>query len=580
MSGSTELAALGIKFSAEGGDETFNAFLKITGAAENLIQKLNIQAATFGYSKEAMIGFAAGQLGVSNETQHLIRSITELTVAAEQASIQQRRDLELYKMRSDAAKKLEADITSEAAAYFAAMNKEIAVSEEAAASVIALNAQRNRAFAENRAAAMAMLDEQEAAQIAAAEAEQARQIAFNAFKIRTMNENRAEAIRILDEQEKAAEVFAEKQAQAEIKWASLSYEVRIKQLKDLQAYQASTSISPETTAKQFINVPQSVQGDAAAKEVAYAEALKVEQDAAKKAAAEVRALSSAHGEAGVNINRATSELVVLGREFERGNFSKMGGSFTVLAQALGGLTSPLTLVGAALAYVGFEVIKGSVEFEKMRESLIMTNNYAGLTTDGLIQLAHAASEAGGTIGVAKEAVTQLAASGKFTAESISTISKAATLMEEATGQSVSATIKQFEALAVQSTGKNAQATEAITKAAIKQNETYHFLNVTILENIMALEREGDAKGASKVTTDALAAALSQRSKEMIENAGNVLKAWREVKTLFSEMNEAIAAWGRTGPASEMVKLQKEYELYNNSLMTGLLTTNGCGPTSN
>jgi hypothetical protein len=559
MAGSTELAVLGIQFEAVGGDSTLESIIKITGAAENLIAKLNVQSATFGYSKEAMLAYAAAQLGVTDQTQQLVRSLTELNVAQEQSRIQQSRDLELYKMRSSAAAQLAIDVENEATAYFAAMNAEIAANEAAAASQIALNAQRNRAMADNRAAAMQILEEQEAAAQAAAEAEEARITVLAAFKARTLNENRAEAMRILTEQEAQAAKIAEQQAIVEIRWSTLSYETRIKQLKELQAYQSSSSISNNVVANKFnATVPQDIQ-NSIKDENEYANAIKSLQ-AAQAAEAEGAKLAAKEVEGfGINTSRATTELVVMGREFERGNYSRMAGSFTVLGQALGGLLSPLTLISVAVTGFFFEMVKGSIEQDKMNQSLIMTGNYAGTTVGGLNALAQSATQMGGTIGQAKDAVLLLAGSGKFTADEIGKIATAATLMQAATGQSVQETIKQFEELAVQSTGRSAQASEAVVKAAIRLDDQYHFLNISLYDNIEMLNREGDAKGASEVATNALAKTVDERSKEIIANAGYVLKAWTEVKVLFSSSADWFAGFGKKTTPQEDVQALRDYQ---------------------
>src|SRR5471032_79095 len=108
------------------------------------------------------------------------------------------------------------------------------------------------------------------------------------------------------------------------------------------------------------------------------------------------------------------------------------------------------------------MIKGATEQKHMNDALVLTGNYAGTTSDPLNGLAHAAVAAGGSIGEAKTVATALAASGKYSSEPIGLITEATVAWEDATGKSVQSTIKAFEALAVQTIGSSAKATEDIT----------------------------------------------------------------------------------------------------------------------
>lgn len=259
---------------------------------------------------------------------------------------------------------------------------------------------------------------------------------------------------------------------------------------------------------------------------------------------------------------AKRELMVLAHEAMTGNFSRMPGSFMVLAERMSvteALMSPLTIglvgIGVAAVGVGVAMVQGAQEQKAMDSALIMTGNYAGLTSDSLNALAHSAVASGGSIGEAKKAVTELAASGKYTGEQIGIITNAAIAMEHATGQSIDKTIKEFETLAAQSTGHSDRMSTAISQATRKLDDQYHFLTLSVYDQIRALEKEGDMKGAAALATNEFAAVTKDRSEEILANVGSIGKAWNSVKEYIGGAIDRMNDWGKSATAaSEVARL--------------------------
>ncbi|WP_219135371.1 phage tail length tape measure family protein [Janthinobacterium sp. UMAB-60] len=258
---------------------------------------------------------------------------------------------------------------------------------------------------------------------------------------------------------------------------------------------------------------------------------------------------------------AKRELLVLAHELSQGQFQRFGGSMMVLGEQTGAASLLFSAAGlAALAFAGalgtvaYAMIKGASEQREMNNALISTNNYAGVTSDKLNEMAHAATEAGGSIREAKKVVTELAGTGKFTGDQIAYITDAVIALEHATGESVKKTIKEFESLAVQSTGSTNRATEVITRATVKLDDTYHFLTLSVYEAIRALEKDGDAKGASAVATEAFAKATKDGAEQMIANLGSVARAWHGVKEAIGGAMDAIGSYGaKATPAADVKK---------------------------
>ena len=266
------------------------------------------------------------------------------------------------------------------------------------------------------------------------------------------------------------------------------------------------------------------------------------------------AASAEKGAEGVKANSTVvRESLTLMREASVGNFTRMAGSASIMANAMGLMPVILSPVGLAIAAVAGATLgmvvafeKGILEQEAMDNALIMTGNYAGATSGSLDVLAHAATASGGSLGEAKKAVEELAGSGKFTSDQIGLISTAAVSMERATGVSVDATIKQFESLAVESTGASARSSSAISNATLKLDDQYHFLTLAVYEQISALEKEGQVKEASALATDEFAKSLKDRSAEIVTNLGYVERGWNAIKDSINGAISAVGDWGKKG----------------------------------
>lgn len=276
-----------------------------------------------------------------------------------------------------------------------------------------------------------------------------------------------------------------------------------------------------------------------------------------------------------SLNTAASkrELLVLAHELSQGNFKGFGGSMMVLGEQTGaaGLlfsSTGLAIAGvvATLGLLSYAAIKGTLDQKHMDDALIMTGGYAGVTSDKLNDLAHSATEAGGSIGEAKKVVTELAGAGKFTGDQIGYITEATVAWEHATGKSVQSTIKEFESLAVQTNGSSARATEAISRATLKLDDTYHFLTESVYEQIRALEKEGDAKAASALATENFAKVTHERAEEIIANAGSIAKAWNAVKETIGGVADALGNVGkRETPALNVKKYSTQLDYFDKGL---------------
>jgi phage-related minor tail protein len=229
------------------------------------------------------------------------------------------------------------------------------------------------------------------------------------------------------------------------------------------------------------------------------------------------------------------ELMVLGHELSQGSFQRFGGSLIVLGERINFLPSLLEKAGAAAAFLGVglgvliaaiaavvalvatSVIaynKSSTAMKEMRNEVILTGGSIGATGDQLYAMSNRIGEATGNFGKAREAVLGLAATGRFTAEQINMIAEAAVGMEKYGGVAIENTIKQFERLAAEPLKAADKAFKGVSDAAMQLDQQLHFLEPTVLAEIMHLERIGDVSGASKVAISALAEEEKSRIAEL------------------------------------------------------------------
>lgn len=218
-----------------------------------------------------------------------------------------------------------------------------------------------------------------------------------------------------------------------------------------------------------------------------------------------------------------------------GQLKDMFGGIAPAAQALTGqllaMISPATIAAsalAALAYAGVSYMRNEAEF---RKALLMTGEYAGVTgdqLDGLVKKLDALD--GISRGGATDALTKVAATGRFAGEQFDIVARSAAVMEANAGQSVDATIAKFEEIA-----------KAPVDALLKLNETEHFLTKTQFERVAALEDEGNKTEAAAEATRIYGDHLKDIAGKSREAMSVAAQWWQQVK---DDTSGAIAELGR------------------------------------
>ena len=250
--------------------------------------------------------------------------------------------------------------------------------------------------------------------------------------------------------------------------------------------------------------------------------------------AAIAAASHAHGA----MSGTVREGIVVAREAINGNYTRMAGSLSILAQRSGllaAIMSPLGLAitGVAVAAGGFAfaMMQGEKEMEKFADTMKVTDNYAGISTDAFIRLGKSIGQDTGVgAGKAKDALMQLAGTGKFTGEAFKLITVDAIQMATLTGGSTEDMLKYFE-----------QMSGGVTNFAVRFSEQYGHLTTAQVDYIRKLEEQGDKEGAELALAKDIYGYFGGKAPEQLNALG---AAWKELGDDIGGAWEALKGFGR------------------------------------
>ncbi|MBC7162694.1 MAG: phage tail length tape measure family protein [Immundisolibacter sp.] len=220
------------------------------------------------------------------------------------------------------------------------------------------------------------------------------------------------------------------------------------------------------------------------------------------------------------------------------------GGVTPALRALVGLISPtvvaVTAGAGAFALIGKALFDGYREMQRYEQALISTGNTVGLTAGQLSDLADRVGEASNAYGDAETATAALAASGKITGAALEDATRAAVALAKLTGDSIEDTTSKIIKLAT-----------APTKVMEELNSQYHFLTISIYDQVTALEKQGRTQEAAQVAIEAFANVHEQRVKEAEERAGSLEKAWRAVRNSIASAWDGLKEVGKDNTQADL-----------------------------
>ncbi len=220
-------------------------------------------------------------------------------------------------------------------------------------------------------------------------------------------------------------------------------------------------------------------------------------------------------------------------------------------RTLVGFINPVTIgIGGLVVGLGAMSVawyKGSQEASEFNKQLILTGNYSASSASQLSDMAQKIGGSSGKVAAAARTLAEVVGAGTFKTEQLETVTRAALAMQEATGQSVDTTIKNFQKLYA-----------SPTKAAEDLNSTLHFLTSSQYDYISALERRGDKEGAAEAAAKAYSQAEQKRSQQILDNMGLIERAAGSVSKALKGMWDELLNIGRPEAPNDMLrKMQSE-----------------------
>lgn len=226
----------------------------------------------------------------------------------------------------------------------------------------------------------------------------------------------------------------------------------------------------------------------------------------------------------------------------RDSFGGVGAAARAVISQLSPLRLALGGVGAGLAVVALAYKQGSDEFSAFNTALALTNNFSGVTTGRLADMAGAIDGVEGTTRLAAQALAAAAGTGKITADQLELVSLAAVRMHRATGRAIEDTVEDFAKLA-----------DKPAEAALELSQKLHFLTGTVYAQIKALEDAGDKAGAAALAMHEYERAVADATTKIRANMGYLEKAWDGVKTVAAETWDAMLGIGREATLGDKIK---------------------------
>ena len=260
---------------------------------------------------------------------------------------------------------------------------------------------------------------------------------------------------------------------------------------------------------------------------------------------------------GLGTRLAQQDLMNLGRAAAQGDLKQVQNSIFQLTRNTGALSLALSAAGAAagvavgsIALLGTAYYQGYQRTQEFNRSIALTGNALGVSA---AEMAHMTTEVGrlsGSYAQAERAANLIVRSGRIASDSIQDVMKTAVEMQQTFGQSVDETISEFERLG-----------ESPSQTLIELDEKYRFLTAAVLEQVLALERQGRMEEAIKLAQAEASRALGERTKEVAENVGVMEKAWQGLKGVVTGTWETMLNVGRAQPVvAELAKVNEAIAL--------------------
>ena len=219
----------------------------------------------------------------------------------------------------------------------------------------------------------------------------------------------------------------------------------------------------------------------------------------------------------------------------------MGGVRNMFA-AIGQVLTPMRLlvggVAGAFGALAYAAYSGRDEFDKLKDTLALTGNYAGITTDKFYKLSDELSNrTHASLGMTKDALNAVVASGKFTEASISAVTQSVITYAQIAGvDAKTAADKLMNGL------------DGTASGARSLNKEMNFLTLEQYKQIEAFEKAGKRQEAAKVAAIALNTQLAAQRREL----GLLEKAWEGLTNGLSSFWNMLKEIGKPETTDQVI----------------------------
>ncbi|MBE5226705.1 phage tail length tape measure family protein [Pectobacterium sp. A535-S3-A17] len=210
------------------------------------------------------------------------------------------------------------------------------------------------------------------------------------------------------------------------------------------------------------------------------------------------------------------------------SFGGIGNTFRALTSLITPARLAMGGMVAAVAAVGIAVISVMNDQDEFNRAIAQTGNYAGVTAGQLEQMAQSGGALNRNYSQVRDILTGLVSSGKFSADTINSVSQAASAMAQLTGQSADQVVSEFVKMS-----------DSVSDWATNSNEKYHWLDTATYQRIRALEEQGRTEDAIELASTEYKKAASERLQELEKDLNWVAAAWGGVKKAAREATEDI-----------------------------------------
>lgn len=308
--------------------------------------------------------------------------------------------------------------------------------------------------------------------------------------------------------------------------------------KQLNSQKASGNLEPEL----YDRFTQTIDRNRASLQ-RYSDGLQNTGKSAKELAFATRGLPAQFTDIVVSLQGGQAPLTVLLQQ--GGQIKDMFGGIVPALKAMGtaliAMVTPVTVVATGITALGFAAYSGSQELTDFNKAVIASAGFAGVSSSQFASFRNTLSDTGLNAGKAAEAMTELARGGQVAGELFTRVSQSVILFEKATGQALSKTIEDFNAI-----GKDP------VDAAVRLDEKYKFLTASILEQASALQRNGQESEAAELLQARLSDQVTKTAQNMIEQAGYIERAWNGVKGSITGVWDELKGIGRESTSTDRI----------------------------